>query len=138
MILDLVAPAAGATPTDQLRERVERVLEILGDPSLRESTRAAERRTAISQIARGLFDFEEMARRALGRHWQARTPAERAEFVPLFADLLEEVYLGRIEQQYSGEKVAYLGETIEDDRATVKTVIQTSRAKVPIDYRMTS
>ncbi|MBI3826828.1 MAG: ABC transporter substrate-binding protein [Candidatus Rokubacteria bacterium] len=82
------------------------------------------------------FSFEEVSRRALGLHWQRRTPAEREEFVRLFADLLERSYIGKIEL-YSGEKVRYVGETVEDGRATVRTKIVTRQGnEVPVDYQM--
>jgi phospholipid transport system substrate-binding protein len=77
-----------------------------------------------------------MSKRALARHWQARTPAEREEFVKLFADLLERAYVSKIEN-YGGEKIAYNGDTIEGDAALVKTKIITKQGTdVPVDYRM--
>ena len=129
-------PARAGVPSDQLKAQVDRVVRVLDDTELQKSARAAERRAAIRGIANETFDFTETARRALGPHWQARTPAEREEFTGLFADLLERSYIGKIEL-YSGEKVAYLGDTIDDGFATVRTKLITKQAtEVPIDYRM--
>jgi phospholipid transport system substrate-binding protein len=62
--------------------------------------------------------------------------ADREEFVALFADLLERAYISKIEQ-YSGERIAFAGDSIESDVATVKTRFTTKRgAEVPVDYRM--
>jgi len=92
------------------------------------------RRTAIRQAANRLFDFEETAKRALGPHWQQRTPAEHEEFVRLFSDLLEAAYVGKIDL-YQGEKITYVGETVDGDQATVKTRIVTKQGnEVPVDY----
>jgi phospholipid transport system substrate-binding protein len=130
------APARAGVPSDQLKAQVDRVVRVLDDAELRNSARAMERRAAIRRIANETFDFTETARRALGPHWQARTPAEREEFTGLFADLLERSYIGKIEL-YSGEKVAYLGDTIDDHFATVRTKLITKQTtEVPIDYRM--
>jgi len=52
---------------------------------------------AVRKVAVEIFDVQETAKRALGRHWQARTPAEREEFVQLFADLLERTYINKID-----------------------------------------
>ncbi len=94
------------------------------------------RRTAIRQAANRLFDFEETARRALGPHWQQHTPAEREKFVRLFSDLLEAAYVGKIDL-YQGEKITYVGETVDGDQATVKTRIVTKQGnEVPVDYRL--
>jgi phospholipid transport system substrate-binding protein len=129
-------PAWAGPPTEAVQTRVESVIRVLEDPALKEAGRLAERRATIRRIAHELFDFEETTRRCLGRHWHGRTPAERAEFVALFADLLERTYIGRIEQ-YSGEPVVFAGETVDGERATVRTRLAIKGAGgVPIDYRV--
>ena len=132
--LVVVGPSHAGAPTDQLRGQVDRAIATLEDPALRQKPDA--RRAAVRRIAEQIFDFEETARRALGRHWQARTPEERREFVGLFTDLLERTYISRIET-YSGERVVYAGDTVEGTEATVRTRLVTRDGKeVPIDYRM--
>jgi phospholipid transport system substrate-binding protein len=129
-------PAVAGEPTEQLRTHVDAVLKTLQAPEYRNEAKADERRTAVRTIAERIFDFEETAKRSLGRHWQSRTPAERQEFVKLFTDLLEHSYISKIEQ-YGGEKVAYSGDTVEGDQATVKSKIVTPKGtEIPIDYRM--
>ncbi len=136
IMLGAVVPARAGVPSDQLRAQVDRVVGVLDDTELRKTDRAAERRATMRRIANETFDFTEMSQRALGPHWQARTPAERDEFTRLFADLLERSYIGKIEL-YNGEKVAYLGDTIDGDFATVRTKLVTKQAtEVPIAYRM--
>jgi phospholipid transport system substrate-binding protein len=139
LVLSTGAPAGRAwagPPTDQLRAHIDQVLRVLEDPELRRDARTAERRAAIRKIAGEIFDFGETTRRSLGRHWQGRTPAERAEIVQLFTDLLERAYVGKIEL-YSGERIAYLGDRIEGDEATARTKLVTKQgAEVPVDYRM--
>ncbi|HEU4367005.1 MAG TPA: ABC transporter substrate-binding protein [Methylomirabilota bacterium] len=128
--------AAAGVPSDQLRMQVDRVLKVLEDTELKKETRAKDRRLAVRKIANEIFDFGETARRSLGRHWQARTPAEREEFVQLFSDLLERSYISRVEL-YGGEKIQYLGDTIEGDQAKVQTKLLTkSGSDIPIEYRM--
>ncbi len=129
----LVAPGAWAgVPTDQLRAQIDLVIKTVEELK----AKPADRRVALRKIASETFDFQEMSRRALARHWQARTPAERDEFVKLFADLLERAYVSRIED-YGGEKIAYNGDTIDGEAAMVKTKILTKQGTdVPVDYRM--
>jgi phospholipid transport system substrate-binding protein len=129
-------PAEAGPPTDQLRGRVDRVLKVLEDPAMRQEAKAAERRAAIRSIAGEVFDFEEISRRSLARHWPARSPAEREEFVRLFGDLLERSYVSKLEL-YSGEKIEYLGEALDGEAATVRTRIVTRQGTaIPVDYRM--
>jgi phospholipid transport system substrate-binding protein len=128
--------AAAGVPTDQLRGSIDLVLKIVTDPELKKEAKTAERRKRVRAVVDQIFDFTEISRRCLGRHWQARTPAEREQFVALFGDLLENAYVAKIES-YSGEKIEYPGDVIEGDLAVVKTRIVTKQqTEIPVDYRM--
>ena len=127
-VLTLATIAVAAAPTDELKTRIDRVLTLLDEPG--------DRRADIRKVAEEIFDFDEMSRRALGPHWNGRTPAERREFVTLFEDLLERTYLTRVESGRGG-RVQYTGEVIDGDEATVRTRIEPpQRAEIPVDYRM--
>ena len=129
-------PASAGPPTEQLRAQMDGVVKVLEDPELKREGRQVERRAAIRRLANEIFDFSETARRSLGQHWQARTPAEREQFVRLYADVLERSYIGKIEL-YSGERILFVGDTIERDQATVRTRLQTKAGtEIPVDYRM--
>lgn len=131
------APAWAGAPSEQLKARIDRVLKLLTDPELRQETRAPERRAAIRKVAEETFDFREISQRSLARHWHSRTPAERDEFVQLFADLLERSYVGQIEQYSGGEKIQYAAESLDGDQALVRTKIVTRQGtEVPVDYRL--
>jgi phospholipid transport system substrate-binding protein len=124
------------TPSDQLKQSVDQVIQILQDPKLKSEAMAAERRAAIRKVANMIFDFTETAKRALGPHWQNLSEKDREEFVGLFAELLEGAYVSKIEQ-YSGEPIRFIGDRVEGDMATVRTRIVTKKGtEVPIDYRM--
>jgi len=127
-IVAIASPAVAGAPTDVLKERVDRILVLLDEPG--------DHRTEIRKVAEDVFDFEEMSRRALGPHWNARSPQERRDFTTLFADLLERSYLNRIESG-RGSDVQYVGESVSGDQATVRTrIITAQRTEVPVDYRM--
>ncbi|PYN34325.1 MAG: organic solvent tolerance ABC transporter substrate-binding protein [Candidatus Rokuibacteriota bacterium] len=129
----VAAPATG--PRETVETAVVRVVEVLQQPEATgpaQSERAAE----IKRIARELFDFDEIARRALSRHWAGRTPVQHTEFVGLFTDLLERSYMNRIEA-YAGERIVYTGEAVDGTFATVRSkVITQRRTELGIDYRM--
>ena len=132
-----LAPLGGAAagpPTDQLKGAIDGVLKVLEDPGLKD--RATERRAAVRKIAQDIFDFPEVARRSLARHWQPLTDKQRDEFTGLFSDLLERSYVSKIEQ-YGGEKISYANERVDGDTGTVGTRLTSkSGTEVPIDYRM--
>jgi phospholipid transport system substrate-binding protein len=134
LIVATAVPAGAGVPTDQIRQRVDDVVKVLEDPALK--SKPAERHAAVRKIAEEIFDYPDTARRALGPHWNARTPQERQEFIRLFAELLDRAYIGKIEL-YQGEKVRYAGDTINGDDAMVKTRIVTKKgSEVPVDYRL--
>ena len=125
----------GAEPTEQLKTQLERVLKVVQDPEVKQGGRAAERR-AVRKIAEEIFDFGDTARRALGRHWAQRSAAEREEFVALFTDVFEHAYLSKVEL-LQGDKVAYLGDSVEGGVATVRTRLTTKQgSQLDVDYRM--
>jgi phospholipid transport system substrate-binding protein len=136
LVISVVPPAVAGPPTEQLRTQIEHAVKLLEDPDLKREGREVERRKAVRKVAEEIFDFGETARRALGRHWPARTPAERQEFIGLFADLLERSYISKIEL-FNGEKITYVGDTIDGDQATVRTKIITKQgSEIPVEYRM--
>lgn len=130
------ASADAGAPTDQLRSSVDQMVKVLDDPALKADSRAQDRRAAIRKEAQVVFDFGETAKRALGRHWQGLSEKDRQEFTGLFTDLIERAYISKIER-YSGERIAYAGESVEGGLATVRTRFLTKQGtEIPVDYRM--
>jgi phospholipid transport system substrate-binding protein len=135
MLCPVHVVSAGA-PTDQLRDGVDRVFKILRDPAMAGDANATRRRKAILTAAGTIFDFGEMAKRSLGQHWAARTPAERTQFVALFTDLMQQSYISKVDQ-HGGAKMVFRGETVDGDLASVRTTIPLSNgSEMPLEYRM--
>ena len=134
----LIGPATAGEPTDLVRQITDQVLKILEDPQFQDPNRQAERQERLHKIAEQVFDWQEMARRALARHWRERTPQEQQEFVTLFRDLVESTYLNRLESAVQEKReIQYVGEQVDGSRATVKTTVVTRRnQQVPIEYRL--
>jgi phospholipid transport system substrate-binding protein len=146
LLIGAAAAAPAVPPRDVVQAAVTRVLGALeaaragapargavpaGGPAGAETARGEVRR-----IAADLFDFGEIARRALSRHWGSRTAAEQAEFVTLFTDLIEDAYIGKIES-YAGERIVFGTETLDGAYATVRSRILTGRrTDVALDYRL--
>lgn len=148
MLFASVAGPAVTTPRQVVQAAVERVVGVLeGAHPVRDRGEHIEgrivaggddrARTEIRRVALDLFDFDEMSRRTLSRHWAGRTRAEQIEFVTLFTDLLERSYVARIET-YAGEKIAYVGESVDGGYALVRSKIvpQRQRRETAVDYRL--
>ena len=91
-----LTPAQAGAPLDLVRATVDRAIQILKDPKLSSPDKKQERVDRLREALAAVFDYEEMAKRALGPHWRQRTPAEQEEFVKLFRDFLERVYSDEI------------------------------------------
>ena len=80
-------------PTVQIKSTVDQVIQILTNPQLQGEGKKQERRNRLREAIFVRFDFQQMAQRTLGAHWQRRTPEEQAEFIKVFGDLLEQTYV---------------------------------------------
>jgi phospholipid transport system substrate-binding protein len=133
--LALPQPAL-ASVTDEVKRVVDEVVRIVADPELKKPQKEQQRRQALRNVIGTIFDYQEMAQRSLATHWKERTPAEKKEFVSLFQTLLENSYAGKIES-YHNEKIVYLKESVEGQRAEVKSkVIAPKGDEYALDYRL--
>ena len=129
--LGAAAAAEAGAPTEEVRRYTDQVQQILDDRTIK----AAEKRAAVRKVAEQVFDMRETARRALGPHWTERSPAEQQEFAELFADLLEQTYIGKIDL-YGGERLQYTSEAIDGDYAIVRARVLAGQAEIPVEARM--
>jgi len=110
LLFPLTAPAGAQAPmqvsvssddaTASVKTIIDQSIVVFKDRQLS----AADREQKLRSIAESHFDFTEMAKSAIGYHWKTLTPAQQAEFVPLFTTFIEDAYLSRIES-YSVEKI---------------------------------
>jgi phospholipid transport system substrate-binding protein len=134
LIFGLATPGLAGEPTDHIKKTTDKMITILNDPILKNNV--AERRKMLRMTLNERFNWTEMARRSLANHWQGLTPEEKKEFVPLFTDLLENTYMSRIEN-YSGDKVNYIGERVKGNYSLVKVKIFTDKqTEIPVVYKM--
>jgi len=130
-----LSQAAAGVPTDQIKATVDKALVVLRDPRFKAATKAKERKDQLKQILFARFDFNEMAKRALGADWRRRTSTEQEEFVHLFTDLLERAYTETIES-YTDEKIVYISEKLDGTFAEVASKILTSKGEeFSINYK---
>lgn len=135
LILLAMAPMATPSPTEVVQSGIEHVVQVVQDYDAGHPDSAEKRRSEIRRAAGRLFDFQEMARRTLARHWTERTQGEREEFVSLFRDLLERSYISKLEN-FSGEQIVYLGETVDGEYATVRSKIVGRGNEMALAYRL--
>lgn len=125
------------TPAARVQGMLEQVMSIQTDPQLQGPAFREERRTAIKKIIARNFDFEAMARQALGPYWEKLNDAERVEFKALFQDLFQESYTKLVLDFLKREKVLYNKEELHEGRALIQTTLLRVNEQIPVDYSLT-
>lgn len=129
-----ITSIALANPTDDVKRTVDEVVRIIADKEMKKNE--VKRRQALKKAISNIFDYPEMAKRSLGKHWNGLTEAEKKHFSELFARLLENSYAGKIES-YNNEKIVYLKENVDGEYAEIKSkVVTAARDEFKLDYRM--
>jgi len=127
--------AAAGEPTVQLRTTIDQFVTILTNTSVAELRATGLPQKALDLIF-GRFDFSEMTKRSLGRHWADLNPGERREFVDAFTQRLLRAY-GRSMRANGDEKIEYGRENLDGEYAKVETkVISGNGEDVLVDYQL--
>jgi phospholipid transport system substrate-binding protein len=122
--------------TEKIRDAIEQGIQIVRDPKYQDGEMRDERIGQLRNVVYPLFDFPEMAKRSLGRHWRRRSQVEREEFIGLFTELLEKNYAGKI-VNYSGEKIIFTRETVEEYYAQVDSkLIGKKEQEYSVKYKL--
>jgi phospholipid transport system substrate-binding protein len=108
----------------------------LKEPKLKSPDRKKERIERLKEIINPIFDYDEMARRALGAHWRRRTPTEQEEYLRLFRGFIERIYADRVDL-YEGERIVMGRETIDGDYAEIESKVVNGKGdESPVIFRL--
>ena len=112
--------ARAAQPMQDVRATVDGIQTIIIDAHQQPDARKKQGAARLKQLVSRRFDFLDMAKRALGPYWDKRSQRERNEYVKVFTEVIETLYLERMER-YAGEHTVYLRESRDGDYAEVAT-----------------
>jgi phospholipid transport system substrate-binding protein len=124
IILCLIFPlsAFAGVPLEAVKNNVDKVLDVLRDPSLKAESARKAKKDRIRVISEKMFDFAELSKRTLAQNWSKFNPEQQKEFVELYTSLLEDAYADKI-MVYTDEKIVFSKEVA----LTEKTVEVQSR-----------
>ncbi|MES2626663.1 MAG: ABC transporter substrate-binding protein [Pseudomonadota bacterium] len=125
--------AQTGTPTNAVESVVNDILGILRKPDFD----LVKDGPTISAKVKSGFDSLAMAQSVLSTNWKTATKEQQTEFEELMLKTIEHNYLGRL-TAYSNETVEFKGEEVTDNRATVKSVVISSKAQapIPVNYKL--
>ena len=128
-------PASAGEPTSQLSATINEFVNILVNTPVAQLRASGLPENAMALVFRR-FDFSEMTKRSLGRHWEALDVDEQRDFVDAFTQRLLRGY-GRSVRSSGDEKIQYEREVRNGDYASVETkVVSGSGDELPIDYEL--
>jgi phospholipid transport system substrate-binding protein len=125
------------TPQTFVRTMLDEVIAIQNHPQLQDPASREERRAVIRKVIARDFDFEAMARQALGPYWEKLNRGERAEFQSLFQDLFQESYTKLVLDFLKREKILFGKDDLHQDQALIRTTIIRGNEEIPVDYSLT-
>ncbi len=124
-------------PQETLREPLNEVISILEDPRYQDESKKDEQYKKLRETIDSVFNFTEMSKRTLARNWRDFSIEQRREFRDLFKEFLGDIYLSKIQGNFSGEKVVFeSAHQLTDQKAVVKTRIVQADKEIPVDYSM--
>jgi phospholipid transport system substrate-binding protein len=126
---------AAETATESVKSTIDEVIHILNSEELKQPGRSVERRQKIEHVIRQRVNYEDMAKRTLGRPWVELMDTERQEFVALFVQLLRDTFACRIDH-YTDEQVLYLSEQREENFAEVRAKLSGPKTETVLDFRL--
>ena len=104
------------------------------DISLKDEVGTKERKHEIWREISPSFDFEEMAKRAMGRYWRECSSEEKREFIELFAENIKGSYMRTHGPRFGEKEIISLDEEQNNGYARVQVDLIKKTEKVSADF----
>ncbi len=125
------------SPTQVIQKYTEELRSIVEPEKSQEKGKKDQtREKEISDKVRQFFDFESLARLAMGRHWSRITEAQRKEYQTLFVSLIEDSYLRKSKDIVGKYQIVYGREEVQGNHAKVSSRVVRNDADVEIVYEL--
>ncbi|WP_419786410.1 ABC transporter substrate-binding protein [Pseudodesulfovibrio sp.] len=134
-LLGPLSAQATQSPTDRVKEGVDKIIKILSAPAI---TDPAQRDKAIEElrdVADNYIDFKLTTMYAVGKPWLKMSPELQNNLTNAFIQLLERTYLKRI-PAYGGQGVNYTKEDIVGKKAKVVSELTDKEKKIVVEFRL--
>ena len=128
--------AFAGIPLETVKGHVNKVLDVLRDPSLKGESARKVKKDKVRAISEEMFDFTELSKRTLAANWSKFSPEQQKEFIGLYTALLEDAYVNKI-MAYTDEKIVFGKEVaLTEKTVEVQSAIVRNNGDIPIDYRV--
>lgn len=119
-----------------LKESMDRTFAVLNDPSLSKPGKKQQRREIAHRIMSREFDYSGMARRSVGKQWQAFSREQKQRFMALFKPFFTYSYLRVIEHFKKGNIRFTQASEIAGGKVQLDSLIGTENRPFRISYNL--
>src|SRR5262245_18651863 len=135
VLLLLPTHASAEGPATRVQGAIIRALAVLQEAPPDAGPPPDELQTRLRGLVDEVFDWQEMSRQILSKYWESLTLTQHDQFAALFGDIVRRSYLATV-RTFPGERIGVrlLDETIDGDRAVVRTTLTTKSSVTPITY----
>jgi phospholipid transport system substrate-binding protein len=130
---------ADAGPMAELKRANLQMKKLFGNRKPSWSPEGEAKNADIKKVVGGFLDFEELARRSLGRHWDGLTAKQRAEFVKTLRELVERNYVRQLYGQPDYDLRLEREEKNGNDATVFGTLHAVSKGKkvtIALEYKL--
>jgi phospholipid transport system substrate-binding protein len=129
-----VAPALAATPKTFVKNILDEVMAIQGNPAMEGPSHETSRAQAIRRVIQKNFDFPFMAQDSLGGAYDRLNPGQRQEFTNVFSSLFQASYTNMVLRFLKREDIKYGQETVTGSQARVDTKLVRANDTIQVEY----
>jgi phospholipid transport system substrate-binding protein len=118
-------------PGDVVKEVISKDISLEGGEDTKDHKQKIWREISPS------FDFEKMAKRAMGKYWRERSTKEKKEFIELFAKNIKDSYMRTHGPRFGEKKIISLDEEQDNGYARVEVnLIKRTEEQASVDFRL--
>lgn len=132
-------PPKGSSPLAELKSSNAALKKLFQRSAPSWSPESDAKRSEMRKLVNGFLDYEELAHRALSKHWDTIPATSRKEFVSVLRELIERRYIQQVHGQPNYD-LQFEKETIEGHDATVYATLKTtSKGKkyvIAMEYKL--
>jgi phospholipid transport system substrate-binding protein len=122
--------AAPGDPVAMIKKKDAELQKMLRDKA------ASKQTDRLKVLINGIFDFEELGRRALGPEiWKTMTPDQQARFVKAFKGMVENASVKKLEA-YQSDSTTYDAPEITDGKANVTSHVFSKGTESIVTYKL--
>ena len=130
-------------PKPWLRSLVDKARKLADRRVAPGSNAEAKWKTDIKAVIDDILDWDELTKRSLGRHWKARSEAEKTEFSRLLREMIEASYQSKLRLAARDDskkpkkvEIEWLEEKVNGRRASAAARLKADRTVAVLEFKL--